>query len=72
MSPATNVLLAEAVRLLAIVGEAGLHRVRALGERQIVLDREPRLLELVIRHAARGRTSVNWMAPMFWLQSTEF
>ena len=54
-SPAADVLLAEAVGLLAIVGEAGLDRVRAPGEGQVVLDREPRLLGAVVRHAAPRR-----------------
>jgi len=54
-SPAADVLLAEAVGLLAIVGEAGLDRVRAPGERQIILDGESRLLRAVVRRGPPRR-----------------
>src|SRR4029079_4207615 len=53
--PAADVLLAEAVGLLTIVGEAGLDRVRGLRERQIILDGESRLLGAVVGRTAPRR-----------------
>ena len=53
--PAADVLLAEAVGLLPVEGEAGLDRVRALADREVVLDREPRLLRPVVGRAAPRR-----------------
>ena len=52
---AAVVLLAEAVRLLAIEQEAALERVRAGEERRVVLDGQTRLLRAVVRRRAPGR-----------------
>ena len=53
--PAADVLLTEAIGLLPVEGEAGLDRVRAPADREVVLDREPRLLGPVVGRSAPRR-----------------
>src|SRR5207344_75425 len=53
--PAAVVLLAEAVRLLAVIGEPGFHVVRSPDQRDVVLHGRAWLLRPVIRNGAPRR-----------------
>ena len=53
--PAADILLAEAIRLLAIEGKARLPRVRPPDQRHIVFHRDPRLLRPVVCGSAPRR-----------------